>query len=309
MIRRLIIILLLQQVTVAYAETGHGPYKPQGSYVNFDIYSLYYHCEGGRGPTAVIEGGIGYSLAEWQPIQQALAPHLRTCVYDRAGYGMSYRGNGARTAAQIADELYDLLKVADIPGPYILVGHSFGGYVVQYFAKKNPHLVAGMVLVDSSHPDQVHRLAELDAISNNEYRGLINGQTPVTSIKPEDAQSYWHMLNRQRKAIFTQMDELKYFRESAEQVRDAGVFPDIPLAVITRGQQLLPATEEGHSLEQEWRDMQRELVTLSKQGWQTVAANSGHSIHIDAPDVVIEEVLRVLDKVTEPAKYSGVRNN
>jgi len=92
------------------------------------------------------------------------------------------------------------------------------------------------------------------------------------------------------------MNELKYFKESAQEVAQAGNFPDVPLSVITRGKELLPATADGHSLEKEWLDMQRNLVTLSTQGWQTIATNSGHSAYIDEPDLVIEEILKVVAK-------------
>jgi pimeloyl-ACP methyl ester carboxylesterase len=301
---------LYLQTTGLYADVDKDLFTPQGSYVTFDLYSLFYHCEGDREPTVIIEGGIGYSLPNWYPIQQALSSHMRTCVYDRAGYGMSHQGAGARTAGRIADELYILLKVAKIPGPYILVGHSFGGYVVQYFAKKNPQEVAGVVLVESSHPDQVTRLANLDVIKNKEKRNIITGRETMTSGgKPRDAHSHWYMLNSARKAIFTQMDELKYFKESAKMVRELGPLPDTPLAVITRSRHLLPTTENGHSLEEEWRDMQRELVTLSTQGWQTIAPVSGHSIHIDAPDVLVDEVLKILAIATEPTKNNETFKN
>lgn len=296
----IVLSLMLLQTSLAPADTDdEHAYVPQGFYASFDLYSIYYHCVGKNEPTVIIEGGIGYSLAEWMPIQEALSTRLRTCVYDRAGYGLSNWGGGERTAGQIAEELLALLKIAKIPGPYILVGHSFGGYVVQYFAKKYPQIVAGAVLVESSHIDQISRLAELDLIKGKGKREIITGQVYISPGIPKDAKSHWYMLNSSRKAIFTQMDELKYFKDSAELVRILGTFPDIPLAVITRDQKLLPDTGAGVSMEQVWLDMQHELASLSKFGWQTIATNSGHSIHIDAPKVIIEEVLKVQKKAGE----------
>ncbi|NIQ14262.1 MAG: hypothetical protein GTO02_07615, partial [Candidatus Dadabacteria bacterium] len=191
----------------------------------------------------------------------------------------------------------------------ILIGHSFGGFIVQYFTKKNPQKISGVVLVESSHPDQIDRLTKFNLINKNENREIITGREPLYSGIPKDALSHWDMLNSRRKAFFTQMEENSYFQESAEQIKNAGKFPDVPLAVITRDQELLPVTENGHSMENEWRKMQRELVQLSKHGWQTIAKNSGHSIHIDAPNVVIEEVLKIRDKINELSSYSGTNNN
>ncbi|MDX1519658.1 MAG: alpha/beta hydrolase, partial [Gammaproteobacteria bacterium] len=268
------------------------------------IYRLFHICKGDREPTVIIEAGIGGSLANWLPVQKALSPELRTCVYDRAGYGMSYEGSGARTAGQIAEELAALIRYADLPGPYILVGHSFGGYVVQIFARKKLADLAGVVLVDSSHPDQVQRLAGLDEIGDT-YRHIINGPVSIRGGAFSDAKEFWNMLNGQRKSIFTQMYELKYFSESAEEVRNAGTFPDIPLAVITRDRELLPTTGEGHSYETEWQDMQRELVALSSHGWQTIARDSSHVIHIDDPDLLVREILKVRDSYRKLVNQAG----
>ena len=276
----------------------HKDFVQEGSYVSFDIYRLFHICKGDQEPTVIIEPGIGGSLANWFPVQEALSPELRTCLYDRAGYGMSYEGSGARTASQIAGELAAMIRSAKIPGPYILVGHSFGGYVVQYFAKKQMADLAGVVLVDSSHPDQVQRLAGLDEIGDT-YRHIVNGPVTIRSGEFSDAKDFWNMLNGQRKSIFTQMYELKYFGESADEVRDAGAFPDIPLAVITRDRELLPTTVDGHSYEMEWQDMQKELVNLSSHSWQTIARNSSHAIHMDDPDLLVSEILRIRDMYRE----------
>jgi pimeloyl-ACP methyl ester carboxylesterase len=90
---------------------------------------------------------------------QAEAPKLaRVCSYDRAGYSWSDPSPLERTSANIAKELYTLLKKADIPGPYILVGHSFGGANMLLFADLCPQEVLGVILVDSVHEDMLQEL-------------------------------------------------------------------------------------------------------------------------------------------------------
>lgn len=89
------------------------------------------------------------------------------------------------------------------------------------------------------------------------------------------------------------MDELKYFGQSAEEVRLAGAMPDIPVAVLTRDKRLLPTLENKRSMEDAWRELQADLVKSSTRAWQHVVKGSGHNIHLDAPQAVIDAVIKV----------------
>ena len=91
------------------------------------------------------------------------------------------------------------------------------------------------------------------------------------------------------------MGELKYFKQSAYQVKHSGPLRDIPIAVLTRGIGQLPELD-GISLENEWQEMQKELLELSKNSWQTIIQNSGHNIHEEAPEAVIKNILEVVEK-------------
>ncbi|MFL2556294.1 MAG: hypothetical protein ACJ0Q4_05610 [Gammaproteobacteria bacterium] len=91
------------------------------------------------------------------------------------------------------------------------------------------------------------------------------------------------------------MGELKYFKESAYQVKHAGPIKDIPIAVLSRGKGQLPVLD-GISLENEWQEMQKDLLKLSRNSWQTIISNSGHQIHREAPDEIIKHVLEVISK-------------
>ncbi len=289
-----LLLFLAGLVIVLPLSTSAQFMVPPGKYVLFEEHRLYYHCQGEGNATVLVEGGIGDASVNWLPIQEALSKRMQVCIYDRGGYGMSDTGPGARTTEQIVAELYRLVKTAGVDGPYIIVGQSFGGFIAQYFARRFPEETLGIVLVDSSHPDQVENLGDLDQHSSKN-RTLVTGRYNVATDEENAWRKQWHMLNSSRKAVFSQMDELKYFDVSARQVREAGEMPNIPVAVLTRDQRLLPTLENDRSMEDVWREMQRDLANSSERGWQVTVKGSGHNIHLDAPQAVIEAVNRVYD--------------
>jgi pimeloyl-ACP methyl ester carboxylesterase len=113
---------------------------------------MHVHVTGEGTPTVLLESGMGASCLSRTHVQPAVAEFSRAVSYDRAGHGWSDPAHEPRTAEQIAQELHTLLNAAGVLGPYVLVGHSFGGYVTRAFAYLYREDVAGMVLVDSIHP-------------------------------------------------------------------------------------------------------------------------------------------------------------
>ncbi len=131
---------------------------------------LHLHTIGDSGPSVILDAGIGASSLSWSLVQSSAARFARVYAYDRAGYGWSdppRRSGGPRIASRLAEELRALLRGADVPGPYILVGHSFGGYVARLYAERWPVEVAGLVMVDSpgaaewAHPSHERRRQHL----------------------------------------------------------------------------------------------------------------------------------------------------
>ena len=117
---------------------------------------LYVRGEANGGPTVVIEASSGGWSLDWHHIQTELAETTRVVTYDRGGYGWSDSGPTPRTARQLATELRGALATAGVDGPYVLVGHSFGGYVPRLIADEMPTEVAGVVLVDSRQEESHH---------------------------------------------------------------------------------------------------------------------------------------------------------
>ena len=274
------------------------PFRPPGRFVNIGFQTMYIDCMGNKSPTVLIDVGIAGSSASWYKIAQTLSNNVRTCLYDRAGYGWSDPGRGERTTATIVHELNLLINKAEIPGPFVLVGHSFGGFTARYLAAKFPKNVVGLVLVDSSHPEQIYRLSALD---NSKQKPLVTGRNNFAPEDFSDFERKWYFLNSSRKATFAQMGELKYFKESAYQVKHSGPIKDIPVAVLSRGIGQLPELG-GVSLENEWQDMQKDLLKLSRNSWHLIVTDSGHEIHKEAPNHVVENILKVVKKSKNSAK-------
>ena len=127
-------------------------YPMPGQWVDVGGHSLHLNCTGSGSPTVVLQPGGGAMSSNMGWIAPAVADVTRVCVYDRAGRGWSEPADTAQDAAYISDDLRTLLQSANVPGPYVLAGHSFGGLYTLTFAARYPDDVAGMVLVDSTAP-------------------------------------------------------------------------------------------------------------------------------------------------------------
>jgi pimeloyl-ACP methyl ester carboxylesterase len=274
-----------------FANNDFDAFRPHGKFINLGLHVMYIDCRGESSPTVLIDVGLGDASANWLTIAKSLSSKVRVCLYDRSGYGWSDPGPGERTTAQIVHELNMLLDIANESGPYIIVGHSFGGFTARYFAATYPDKTVGVVLIDSSHPEQIYRLSPLDQVKNN--RPLKLSRIEPAPDYMSEIEKRWYFLNSSRKATFAQMEELRNFKKSAYQVKHSGFLQDIPLAVLSRGKNQLPEIN-GVSLEQEWRDMQKNLLTLSNKSWHSIIKNSGHKIYFDAPEEIINNILKMI---------------
>jgi len=137
-------------------------HPPPGKFVDLGTHRLHLLEEGQGSPTIILEAGLMSTNLSWTDIRRKLAESYRVVTYDRAGLGWSDIGPMPRTAERIVDELHSLLALAAIPGPYVLVGHSFGGLTMPLFATRYPEKIAGMVLVDPVVPAEWNPPSEQD---------------------------------------------------------------------------------------------------------------------------------------------------
>lgn len=265
-----------------------------GQRIDIGGHRLYINCQGSGEPTVILDAGMGGFSLEWSNVQSRLARHVRVCSYDRAGYGYSDSGPAPRTSARIARELRLLLEKAEVPGPYLLVGHSFGGYNIRYFAHAWPQDTVGLVLVDASHPDQFARFPRKflpDSVRTPAAGARIWVTRPVMAENyPEALRQQAYVLMATHKARQAQIAEFRHFMDSAAEVHGLSL-PDVPILVLSRGQRVWPDTAYGDEMERIWADLQRDLGSLSDRTLHLIAANSGHSIHFDQPEAVRQAVL------------------
>jgi pimeloyl-ACP methyl ester carboxylesterase len=150
------ILALLLASSAVYQAVGTARdrrrFPPPGRLVRVNNRLMHIHVTGEGTPTVVFESGMGASCLSWALVQPQVAQFTRAVSYDRAGHGWGDSAREPRTAPQIAQELHKLLEATGVPGPFVLVGHSFGGYVNRAFAHLYRNEVVGMVLVDSLHP-------------------------------------------------------------------------------------------------------------------------------------------------------------
>jgi pimeloyl-ACP methyl ester carboxylesterase len=274
--------------------------------------SLWMHinCSGQGTPTVVLDSGLGDSFISWEKVQPQIAKFTRVCSYDRAGIGYSDPSPRARMSQVIAEELHALLEAAQISPPYVLVGHSMGGYDVRVFAGRYRSEVAGMVLVDASHPEQEKRLPvelggmEASWLREAEFLALTMplGVPRLLGLCDENpvARAVECNFHTAREGV----KEMKAFRESASQAAASGSLGDVPLIVLSHDPDK-PSAELPADLvkptNDAWEKMQEEMAHLSTRGTQSIAKGSAHYIQVDRPDAVIDAVRTVVGQ----ARQSG----
>lgn len=298
---------------------------PPGQRYPMDGHRLHIDCRGERQPdqpVVVLEAGMGNCSFDWRRVQPELAKGARVCAYDRAGYGWSDAPHGERTVAQMAAELHSLLEQAGEPGPYLLVGHSFGGILVREFYRQHPGEVAGMVLVDSAHEDQISRLPEEEARALSASTGFLKNLALLAHFGVVRLLGRSILLKRfpslrtaEEKAIYLPMlVRPAYYATVLAETRmlldhSAGhpTPPDLgalPLVVVQAGgrpdlgrPETLPpgySEERWQETRRLFRSIQEELAGLSTHSKLVVAEQSVHAVQLEEPEVVIAAVREAL---------------
>ena len=308
-------VVLTGAATVVHAVSGEA-ISPPGRFVGIGSHRLHIHCTGTGTPSVVFESGLGGTSLDWVRVQPEVARFTRACSYDRAGYGWSELGPEPRHADRIAAELDRLLLQAHVPPPHVLVGHSFGGLAVRLLAaRKERRAVAGLVLVDATHEHQFQRMESAGVrmpMAPTGRRFVISNHWLVPSALPERLKPLAQRLALARKAIRTLYGELGSLRHSAGQVGAIRRPPDAPVVVLARSPRRDGGDgHDGHDrLDGTWIELQRELAGTMKDGSFQVVRGSGHYIHLDRPERVIDAIRTIVDayrrgRASEPALPRG----
>lgn len=255
-------------------------------------YRLALRVAGMSQPAVLLEAGAGLASDTWDQVQGLLARFSCVIRYDRAGLGASEPAPPPRTCHAMVSDLHALFQCIGIGGPYVLVGHSFGGLLVRVYAHYYPAEVVGMVLVDAMHHDQNHCARAL-------LPPPCVGESPALATLRRN-------LTMSRSAPWLDGDrEHINWPGSEAQGRAASTLDARPLVVLTQGRPLhfcstSPAdlvTYIAQVYHPMFLRLQADLARLSSRGIHIMATHSGHMIHQDEPDLVVESIRMVVEAV------------
>jgi pimeloyl-ACP methyl ester carboxylesterase len=298
----LIIYLLVREFITR--NRYRAQYPPPGIMVNIGTHEIHLNCVGSGSPTVVFESDLDqYGSLSWLPVQESIGQITRACSYDRAGILWSEPGPLPRDGETIARELHTLLDAAGEEGPFVLVGHAFGGAYVRVFAGMYPDEVSGMVLLESSHPEMLTRFAEYGLvleIPDRNIRPLIlflshlgspgRYKGNVYNLPPEIYDPVEAFLPQSSVTWFDEKVESSNTLAEAGQYMHLGDWPLIVLATSGPSPSL---GDLGLQLDNLSIELQRELLLLSENS-EFRSYEIGHYPQIQRPEVVIQAIEDVL---------------
>jgi pimeloyl-ACP methyl ester carboxylesterase len=274
--RKTVLVILVFMILTACAPTVTPDPLSSGAPVTVDVNgrSFVIFCFGAGNPVVVLENGLGVDWSYWKKVYTGMPADIRVCMYTRS--------SSSHTSLEFVEDLHALLAGAHLEGPYVLVGHSFGGLNVILYADRYPEEVAGIVLEDSSHPDQDAR-----------FLAVLPPESPNDSVDLKDLRQWLSTPQYDISGID--------WATSCEQVRQVKSVGDIPLIVLTAapsysGWGSIPE-EIKTLLVQEKQEMPKELARLSSNGTQIIATTTNHMIHYDEPQLVIDAIITLVNAV------------
>jgi pimeloyl-ACP methyl ester carboxylesterase len=317
---------------LALSETASQA-EPPGKLVEVGGHRLHVNCSGKGRPTVVVENGLGDFSFDWILVQSRVSRFTRVCTYDRAGYAWSDPGPKPRTFAQLNLELHDALSKLGERGPFVLVGHSYGGPVIRSFAAHYSRDVAGVVLVDAAHeglrvgigggktirlgddakgvpippPHEAISASDKPVVRAEDLPEELKTLDPMFKVLPPEQQKM-QLWAQQLPAVYdaqnseTQLSGEYFAKWLAEP--QAGTLGKIQLAVLSRadggyrdGDADIPAAQ----LERERKEGQAKLLLLSSNSKQIIV-HSGHNMNLEAPDDVAAAIRDVVTAVRHHGK-------
>jgi pimeloyl-ACP methyl ester carboxylesterase len=271
---------------------------------------LMLHRAGTGTPAVVIEAGAGAFGLDYLNLLERCA-HQTTCVlYDRAGSGWSDPALGPRSTRDIVTDLHDALRLAGTAGPYLLLGHSFGGLVAQAFAQNFPHDVVGMVLIDPLVAGIPLPEEGDEAAAEAMVEELLRDPDILREWYPQMF-AEWEKLPAQVRdpliarhldpyRVMAGIRDMTTARRIRDDVSNGPRLPDVPVTVLT-GMQIDPAPgssdDEKRAFNEIKLDAHAAFTRSLPQGEHRVLADGGHFLHTQRPDVVADAVFAILDRV------------
>ena len=328
------LLILLLNAALTLSTPAAEPKSP-GKLVDLGGHRLHLNCTGKGSPTVVVENGLDDFSVDWILVQSRVSAFTRVCTYDRAGYAWSDPGPKPRTFSQINLELHDALAKLGEHGPFVLVGHSYGGPVVRNFAATYPQDVAGMVLVDAAHeglrvgigggktlrlgsdakgiaiPLAHENVAATDkpTLRAEDLPAEFKNLDPMYKVLPADARQM-HLWAQQLPGVYdAQNSETEWSGEFFAKwlaTPQAGTLKAIPLIVLSRadgGYSGADSDIPAAQMEQERKAGQAMLATLSSNSKQLIL-HAGHNMNLEAPDDVASAIRQVVEAVRSHAPSS-----
>lgn len=287
-----------------------------GRLVAVDGAQLHLDCRGTGSPTVVLESGMDpFGSISWSLQHDKLAAVTRTCAYDRAGIAWSQIGPNPRTGGQIASELRALLRGGGESGPFVVVGHSMGGLYARIFTGAYRDEVAGLVLIESSHPEQFERMTisggfrpppRLLIRAATLLRGLgvmrfvMPGELDLKSIPESRSRALKAVSASSIATVLSEFGEIRTSFEQASQVDSLGA---MPLLVVAIGEApdaaRIPGIDQaqanaGHA---QWVELQSELAELSSVGELIEVPDPMHYLQFSQPDAVVDAIASMVERV------------
>ncbi|WP_433516497.1 alpha/beta fold hydrolase [Nonomuraea sp. CA-143628] len=290
-------------------------FPPPGQMVDVSGRRIHLWTAGTDSPTVVLIPALGEPSLDFAPLLPQLSEETTTVIFDRAGLGWSEPIWKPMAQLGAADDLHTALHRAGIVPPYILAGHSMGGFIIRLFAAAYPEEMAGAVFIDSSHPSQ-HKLpgyhwwtVRYASLRRARWYGL---RRLAVQFGIADLDVSWYpqeyadvgvalkLGDRQRRASWW---ELALRAQIGAQVRcRTGPLGDVPVTVLTcseAGPDTATQKEIAYYREhfRTWYPLQADLAALSTDSKHVVVENAGHYIHHDQPELVVEAILDMVRRV------------
>jgi pimeloyl-ACP methyl ester carboxylesterase len=239
---------------------------PNSTTANFNNHKIEFALTKNGSKTIVFENGLGAQMEWWKDVLPKVSNQITTFTYNRPGYGRSAAATSPRDGSNIVDELREILRAKNLKPPYVLVGHSLGGLYMQLFARRYPHEVNALILVDSTHPRQL------------EGNGALEKHPLLVKI------IFAALLNK------TTKEELALLSKTGQDVLNLPVSPNVKVIILSAAKPLKYHSQIADDSNEKRKDILN-LYPHAKQIW----VESGHAMPLENPDAIAQAIAEVMN--------------